>query len=731
MKKYIIDVQLPNINKRLSYYIKSEKDVESGSLVDVPVGEKNYLGIVESSKEVLGEENLSEFKFVNSIYEKKFFNDDLYRLYKFVCEYYFVSPSNALSLFPSFNIKLLSKNKVKISKKGQEVLECSLLIPDDLKFLLEQLNKREYDLSYIKGKYKDTFRYALSEKLIDIVSETTAKNDRANLDLCEDANEIKECKNLTILNDEQDKAFRYFRRHLNKYSELSLVGTTGSGKTEVYLKLIMEVLKNGKNTVLLLPEITLATHFVDILEKRFSSHVYVWHSQLGRSERNRLLSVIPNLTGKIFIGPRSLIFLPINDIGLIVVDEEQSENYKQDDFIRYDARILARKRAEYNNCPVLYVSATPSVDLGKRILNGEVFSYFLSKRFGDFSLPKINIVKKKSFYGSFSEEFINSLKEVKEKKEQAVVFVPRRGFYPFVSCADCGELVKCKNCDVPMCVHVINGKRVYVCHHCGYRLTTDPVCKKCSGLNFKQYGAGSQRIAEELKNLFPDANVARIDSDSVNTYSKLKAVLKDIADGKIDFLVGTQIITKGLNFPKINFVGIPFLEPLTSIPDFRSFEKLYQLLVQVTGRAGRYSVDGKVVIQASDEQVSIIRKYTTISYWDFLLEELELRKEMFCPPFSYEVIFRWNGKLTEVKDEAKKFREILKEIYILFDNRDIKVTGPKFCPILRLHGNYRMYSLIRFKDEATRKDFLEILLKRYSPKDKKIFIVDVDPLYYF
>ncbi|AWB10527.1 replication restart DNA helicase PriA [Thermodesulfobium acidiphilum] len=731
MKKYILDVQLPNINKRLSYYIKSERDIESGSLVDVPVSEKSYLGIVESSKEFIGQENLSELKFVNSIYEKKFFNDDLYKLYKFICEYYFVTPSSALKLFPSFNMKLLSKNKVKISKKGQEVLECSLLFSDNLKDLLEQLNRREYDLSYIKSKYKDTFRYALSERLVDMVSETNIRNDKANLDLYKKADEIEKYENLSILNDEQDRAFKYFKGYLNRNSELSLVGTTGSGKTEVYLKLIVEVLKKGKNAMLLLPEITLATHFVDMLEKRFPNLVYVWHSQLGKSERNKLLNIITNLTEKIFIGPRSLIFLPINDIGIIIVDEEQSENYKQDDFIRYDARILARERARYNNCPVLYVSATPSVDLGKRILDGEVFSYYLSKRFGEFSLPKINIVKRNNFYGSFSEEFINSLKEVKEKKEQAIIFVPRRGFYPFVSCADCGELVKCKNCDVPMCVHVIKGKRVYVCHHCGYKFTTDPVCKKCSGLNFKQYGAGSQKITEELKNIFPDANVERIDSDSVNTYSKLKAVLKDILDGKIDFLVGTQIITKGLNFPKINFVGIPFLEPLTSIPDFRSFEKLYQLLVQVTGRAGRYSMGGKVVIQASEDQVPIIRKYTTISYWDFLLEELELRKDMFCPPFSYEVMFRWNGKLTEVKDEAKKFREILKEVYVLFENRDIKVTAPKFCPILRLHGNYRMYSLIRFKDKDVRKDFLEILLKRYSPKNKKIFIVDVDPLYYF
>lgn len=731
MKKYILDVQLPNINKRLSYYTKSDVDIDNGSLVDAPVGGKNFLGVVEAVQEAAEEETSSELKFVNSIYEKRFFNDDLYKLYKFVCEYYFVAPNNALGLFPSFNIKLSSKNKIKINERGREVLDYSLLISDDLKGFLELLNKREYDLSYIKSKYKETFRYALSEKLIDIVSETTAKNDKANLDLCKRADEIEKCENLAILNDEQDRAFKYFSGYLNRYSEMSLVGTTGSGKTEVYLKLIMEVLQDGKNVLLLLPEITLATHFVDTLEKRFSNLVYVWHSQLGKSERNKLLNIIPNLTEKIFIGPRSLIFLPINDIGLIIVDEEQSENYKQDDFIRYDARILARERARYNNCPVLYVSATPSVNLGRKILDGDVSSYFLAKRFGDFSLPKINIVKRQSFYGSFSEKFINCLKEVREKKEQAIVFVPRRGFYPFVSCADCGELVKCKNCDVPMCVHIIKGKRVYVCHHCGYKFTTDPVCKKCSGLNFKQYGAGSQKITEELKNLFPDANVQRIDSDSVNTYSKLKAALKDISDGKIDFLVGTQIITKGLNFPKINFVGIPFLEPLTSMPDFRSFEKLYQLLVQVTGRAGRYSMDGLVVIQASEDQVPIIHKFTTISYWDFLLEELELRKDMFCPPFSYEVIFRWNGKLTEIKEEAKKFREILKEVYNLFENREIKVTAPKFCPILRLYGNYRMYSLIRFNDLATRKDFLEILLKRYSPKDKKIFIVDVDPLYYF
>jgi primosomal protein N' (replication factor Y) len=730
MKKYILDVQLPNINKRLSYYTKSDVAIGRGSLVDVPIGEKSLLGVVEDVKEA-SEEDLLELKSVNSIYEKRFFNEDLYRLYKFVCEYYFAAPNSALGLFPSFNIKLLSKNKVKISEKGREVLNYSLLISDDLKGFLELLNKREYDLSYIKGKYKETYRYALSEKLIDIVSETTSKGDRANLDLCEKANEIDKWKNLATLNEEQAKAFKYFKGYLNKYCELALVGTTGSGKTEVYLKLIIKVLQSGKNVLLLLPEITLATHFVDILEKRFPHLVHVWHSQLSRSERNKLLNIMPYLTEKIFIGPRSLIFLPINDIGLIIVDEEQSENYKQDDFIRYDARILARERARSNNCPILYVSATPSVNLGKKILEGEISSYYLSKRFKEFNLPKIKIVKRQSFYGTFSEDFIASLKEIKERQEQAIIFVPRRGFYPFVSCADCGELVKCKNCDVPMCVHMIKGKRIYVCHHCGYKFTRDPVCKKCSGINFKQYGAGSQKITQELKNLFPDANVERIDSDSVNTHSKLKGVLQDILDGKIDFLVGTQIITKGLNFPKINFVGIPFLEPLTSMPDFRSFEKLYQLLVQVTGRAGRYSMEGKVVIQVSEEQLPIVKKFTTISYWDFLLEELELRKEMFCPPFSHEVIFRWNGKLSEVKEEAKRFREILKDVYNLFDNGDIKVTAPKFCPILRLHGNYRMYSLIRFKDNATRKDFLEILLSRYSPKDKKIFIVDVDPLYYF
>jgi primosomal protein N' (replication factor Y) len=325
MKKYILDVQLPNINKRLSYYIKSEVDIDNGSLVDVPVVGKNFLGVVEAVKEV-SEEDSSELKFVNSIYEKRLFNEDLYGLYKFVCEYYFVASNSALGLFPSFNIKLSSKNRVKISERGREVLGYSLLISDDLKGFLELLNKREYDLSYIKSKYKEIYNYALSEKLIDIVSETTAKNDKGNLYLSENANTIDKWKNLATLNDEQNKAFKYFKGRLNRYCELALVGTTGSGKTEVYLKLIMEVLQSGKNVLLLLPEITLATHFVDILEKRFPHLVYVWHSQLGKSERNKLLNIMPDLTEKIFIGPRSLIFLPINNIGLIIVDEEQSEN---------------------------------------------------------------------------------------------------------------------------------------------------------------------------------------------------------------------------------------------------------------------------------------------------------------------------------------------------------------------------------------------------------------------
>lgn len=566
---------------------------------------------------------------------------------------------------------------------------------------------------------------------------------------------ITEREALFELSGDQKKVYEGIKNKIDAPNEILLHGVTASGKTEVYFKLIDDTIKSGKNVLFLAPEIALASQLTKRLAKKFGTEdVAIWHSSISDGERYDVWQKLYKDEIKILAGARSAVFAPLKNIGLIIIDEEHESAYKQTTPApRYDARVVAKKLSEFHNCPLLLGSATPDISTYYRAVNsGNLFE--MKKRFNDAKVPPVTVINmqdhgRAAYKNVISIPLQTEIRETLEKGQQVILLINRRGFSTFTQCQACGHVIECPNCAIPMIWH--SKDQMLKCHYCNHAEYFPEVCPECGSDAFKNSGTGTQKIEQYIKDIFPENNVERIDSDILVRKGEHIRLLEKFQRGDIDILVGTQMIAKGLDNPNVTLVGVISADASFNLPDFRASERGFQLLTQVAGRAGRGEFAGKVLFQTYNPDFYALESAKSQNYGEFYATEIAARAEFDYPPFSQIIRlilssqnnFRAEKSAQEIAlrlctmiekyGSAATDRSIgNNEIVGTDDEKDIseriEVLGPSPCVIERINGQYRFQLLIKNKMGAKGHKFISSFLNKIiMPKDIKLAI-DVDPL---
>jgi primosomal protein N' (replication factor Y) (superfamily II helicase) len=541
-----------------------------------------------------------------------------------------------------------------------------------------------------------------------------------------------------ILTPHQQKVVEEVTDVINKkeFKTFLLHGVTGSGKTQVYIELVKQVLSQNKTALILVPEISLTPQMTSRLFNNFGDTVTVIHSRMSAGERYDSWRRVMKGKSIVVVGARSALFAPMRNIGIIVVDEEHDASYKQADMIpKYNARDSAVVLGSIYKCPVVLGSATPSVESMYNALAGKYKLLELPERIDDAKLPKIILVniaverKKKKMENVFSKALLDKIEDRLRKKEGVIILQNRRGFSTQIYCDDCGEVEMCDNCSVPMVYHI--NKNIIECHYCGLTKDVPGACTKCGSLSIKYFGTGTERVEDELEFYFSNAIISRIDTDSISRKSMLSKILLQFSKGEIDILVGTQMVSKGLDFSRVTLVGVISAETTLWMPDFRADERTFQLLTQVSGRSGRSKVEGDVIIQTMNEKHFALQKVLQNDYKGFYQREISDRQKMGYPPFT-------RLALIETKDQSNdKAKGAITDFYreLIKFKKWLKISDPHSAMIARLKGQYRYQILIKsFKENdpgggVLRKAILDSFVEfnRKSRYRDVRLIYDVDP----
>ena len=513
---------------------------------------------------------------------------------------------------------------------------------------------------------------------------------------------------------------------LEEYNKYLLWGVTGSGKTEVYMELIDRVLKQGKNAIMLVPEISLTPQIVDRFVTRFGTDIAILHSGLSDYEKYDEYRKIINEKVRIVVGARSAVFAPLKNIGIIIMDEEHSNTYKQDNSPRYHARDVAMMRGEYHNAPVLLGSATPSLESFARAGRGVYKLLTLTKRAGGGELPDVQIVDMKSEIkkGNFilSELLVKKIKEKLANNEQIILLLNRRGYSSMLTCRDCGNVLKCPNCDISLTYH--KSSNTNRCHYCNYSIKNVDKCNVCGSSNIKEYGLGTEKLEEEIVRMF-SARVVRMDMDTTSKKGMHEKIIADFGDHKYDILLGTQMIAKGLDFPLVTLVGVINADSSLNVPDFRSAENTYQLLSQVAGRAGRGNLVGEVIIQSYNPEHYSITYAKNHDYLSFYKEEMSIRKLLNYPPYYYITLVNISSRNYEDGfKEANKIGEYLKRNL----DKNTIVLGPSMANVFRINNVYHYQCIIKYKKDLLLNQVLTKLDEIYKSNTKVQILLDVNPV---
>lgn len=630
--------------------------------------------------------------------------------------------------------ELLAKNKIK-SPKQIIFLE---LLSGKKNVLLSKLVK-ESGISY------GSVNSLLKKNMIEIFEEDKKYSYK---DI------FTEVEKKLILNDEQKYAVDEVCKSLDKniFDSFLLYGVTGSGKTEVYIRIIKEVIKSGKQAIVLVPEISLTPQLIYRFRSVFGNSVGVIHSKLSEVEKSDTYEKIINDEYKIIVGARSALFSPFKNPGIIVVDEEHDGSYKQENSPRYNARDCAIMLAKYHNAVVLLGSATPSIESYYNADKGKFKLLKLTKRATEIQMPEIKIIntQKKSpidydiksrddlielFRQArakfLSRELVIALSERLEKKESVILLQNRRGYHSYIECIDCMSVEMCERCSISLTYH--KSIELLKCHCCGFTKKKPKVCTQCGSLRIVEKGAGTEKIEEEIVKVFPEARIKRLDSDSVSSKNQLQKVLKSFYDGEIDILVGTQIISKGLDFPNVTLVGVVNADIGLLLPDFRSTEKTFQILTQVSGRSGRSEKSGEVLIQTNHSDYFVFEDVRNHDYKNFYERELRIRKELSYPPFS-------RIALLEVKSKNREDVEVrIKELYNFIkrvDSKNILELLPPVQPLFaKMNDYHRFHILVKIsKQKDISGVYLNHILREAKSFGKKSFpsgvkfTIDIDAI---
>lgn len=735
--------------KTFSYLIPDEMQdkIKIGQAILVPFGRQGLINAfcVGFSDYLPGD---FKVKKINKILdETPLFSIEYLKLLEWVANYYCCDLVTVLNA--AIPMKLIEK-----ASKTEQLIEfvkydCATKRQIQVLELLEKSGKMPLILF---EKYAKTTRVTIKklEQLgcVKLIQEELYRNP---LDILR----ITEREALFELSGDQKKVYEGIKNKIDAPNEILLHGVTASGKTEVYFKLIDDTIKSGKNVLFLAPEIALASQLTKRLAKKFGTEdVAIWHSSISDGERYDVWQKLYKDEIKILAGARSAVFVPLKNIGLIIIDEEHESAYKQTTPApRYDARVVAKKLSEFHNCPLLLGSATPDISTYYRAVNsGNLFE--MKKRFNDAKVPPVTVINmqdhgRAAYKNVISIPLQTEIRETLEKGQQVILLINRRGFSTFTQCQACGHVIECPNCAIPMIWH--SKDQMLKCHYCNHAEYFPDVCPECGSDAFKNSGTGTQKIEQYIKDIFPENNVERIDSDILVRKGEHIRLLEKFQRGDIDILVGTQMIAKGLDNPNVTLVGVISADASFNLPDFRASERGFQLLTQVAGRAGRGEFAGKVLFQTYNPDFYALESAKSQNYGEFYATEIAARAEFDYPPFSQIIRlilssqnnFRAEKSAQEIAlrlctmiekyGSAATDRSIgNNEIVGTDDEKDIseriEVLGPSPCVIERINGQYRFQLLIKNKMGAKGHKFISSFLNKIiMPKDIKLAI-DVDPL---
>jgi len=700
-----VDVAFPISQYQVFTYSVPEQYrniVNIGVRVQAPIGKRVSKGVI-----VRISEN-SQFKgkirkIIGIVDDTPIFDEHLWKLIKWISSYYFTPIGKAATVIPqnlSVDYKPQERWFVESNSNNIEVDELVKKAPSQYKVLseLNKFNKKVPVTTFNKLVASPlTVCKSLEEKGFVTLSKLAVEINDKNFIFNPIPKEIK-------FSETQQHVLNNINKFLetDKHTGMLLHGVTGSGKTEVYIKAAEEVINKGKSVIILLPEISLTPQIAGRIKSVFGEKVGLWHSKLVGAARAWTWTNICNGKFKVIVGARSAIFAPLKNLGLIIVDEEQETSYKQEEpEPYYHARDVALMRGKINDAKVLLVSATPSLESYYNKIT-EKFDYcYLANRFDDAVYPEVTVVdmiKEQEETGKIGQVFSGTLqKKIEErldKKEQTILLQNRRGYAPIYRCRDCGEIVSCPTCSIPLTYHR-HGDNLQ-CHFCGYILNTVPKqCDNCSSGNLILSGTGTQKVEDIISDTFPNAKIARLDVDSISSGKNLTDILQKFKNGKIDILLGTQMIAKGLDFGNVTLVGIINADTGMFLPDFRSGEKTFQLIYQAAGRSGRDKIPGEVVIQTYNSDNPIIRYASRLDlkkYYNIIIGE---RKELDYPPFDRLVKIVFSGSTKDIVEKiSNKFRNSFQSHI-----KNIEILGPAGCYRKKLRSKYRMQIVLKSSKE--------------------------------
>ena len=620
-----------------------------GCRVLVPLGKKSVIGIIYRRHEGELAPNIKVRDIIQVIDEQPIVTAKQLQLWEWLAEYYMCTMGEVMAAaLPS---EIIDDNYTAATTQYIQ-LSPAYLATEAQEQLLRELQRAKKQEQLVRDFLRLAQHYQVERRVLLEQSGVSGAILRTLIDkgiFLEEERPISRLRQYTgetqkphALDSQQSRAIREIRESWQEKNVTLLHGVTSSGKTEVYIHLIEEVLKQGKQVLYLVPEIALTTQLTDRLQAVFGERLVVYHSKFSNAERVEIYHEVKGdeamrREARVILGARSAIFLPFSDLGLIIVDEEHEPSYKQQDPApRYHARSAAIMMAQWYGAKVLLGTATPSIESYHNALSGKYGLVEMTERFQGLQLPHITLIDlqrqyhRKEMYGHFADPLVYRIREELAKGKQVILFQNRRGYAPFLQCPSCGEVPKCPNCDVSMTYHKAN--RTLVCHCCGHSTSAPNYCTKCK-TEYRTQGFGTERLEEEIQGLFPDARVLRMDLDSTRKKDAYQTIIDRFAKHEVDILIGTQMVTKGLHFNDVSLVAVLQADSLLNMPDFRSYEHAFQMLEQVSGRAGRTGSQGEVMIQTFDPKNSLYQHLIQHDYQGLYTEQIAERKAFGFPPY--------------------------------------------------------------------------------------------------
>lgn len=713
----LVELKARGIDKTFTYIIPNnlKEKVMVGKRVLVPFGKQQLEGFVlniNNKKDI--DYELKEIISVtdeNPVLNKELLDLGVYISKKTLCNlisaYQTMLPA-ALKAHKNFEvnkkyiiyIKLIDKDYTPKNDNQKEIIdqlkEKDILKSELTKISLSSLNTLK-KLNVIEEYKEETYRLNNTSKLED---------------------------KKVILNEEQKNIVSEVINNLNIFKPYLLHGVTGSGKTEVYMNIIEEVLKNKKQVIVLVPEISLTPQMVNIFKSRFKNSIAILHSALSDGEKYDEWRKVERGEVSIVIGARSAIFAPFTNIGLIVMDEEHSDTYKQENNPKYDTVDIALKRAKTHNCPLILGSATPLIESYTRA-KMNIYKLLELKTRINKSMPEVKLIDTKEELKKgnkiLSSELINDVNTRLNNDEQVILFLNRRGYSTVISCMECGETIKCPNCDIPLTYHKTGNK--LNCHYCGYTTFKPLKCPKCNSNNLSNLGLGTEKLEEEVNRVIKGAKIVRMDIDTTRRKGSLEKIINDFKNKKYNILIGTQMVSKGLDFSDVTLVGVINGDATLNIPDFRSGERTYSLLNQVSGRSGRTKTNGKVIIQCFNTNHYSIRYASLNDYKGFYNEEMNIRKKLKYPPYCLLSLIKLTSTdLNLLNSEANKIKD-----YLYKNTNNVIILGPSMSSIPKIYNKYYMQIILKYKNVKDVYEHLKFIIDKSKQNNKVIVDIDFNP----